>query len=57
MASFPITSLNVDLNEAVKCVDITTYIASLLIAHSHNRTKYKMVTIFGLAYEDSLRRL
>ena len=35
----------------------TTQIASLLIAPSHNRTKYKMATIFGLTYEDSLTNL
>ena len=37
----------VDLNEAAKCVDI----ASLLITPSHNRTKHKMATIFGLTYK------
>ena len=32
----------------------TTHIASLLIAPSHTRTKYKMATTFGLTCEDSL---
>ena len=55
MTSFYMTSLHVDLNEAAKCVHIiyTTHIASLLIAPTHTRTKYKMATIFGLTYEDS----
>ena len=58
--SFYTTSLHVDLNEAAKCVDIkpyTTHITSLLIAPSHTRTKYKMATIFGLTYKDSLTNL
>ena len=54
MTSFSVTSLHVDLNEAAKCVD---RIASLLIVPSHISTKYKMVTIFGLTYEDSLTNL
>ena len=33
------------------CWYYTTHIASLLIASSHTRTKYKMVTIFGLTYQ------
>ena len=56
MTSFAMTSLHVDLSEAAKCVDnYTTHIASLLIAPSHTCTKYKMATIFGLTYEDSLK--
>ena len=43
------TPLHVDLNEAVD--RYATHIASLLIAHSCNRTKYKMATTFGLSYE------
>ena len=61
MTSFYITSLHVDLNKAAKCVDVfyhdTTHIVSLLIASSHTRTKYKMVSIFGLVYEDSSSNL
>ena len=58
MASFCMTSLHVDLNEAAKYVDIiTTHIASLLIAPSHTRTKYKMAMIFGLTCEDSSTNL
>ena len=52
--SFNMTSLQVDLNEAAKFVDIMslTLLASLsAIAYSY--TKYKMVTIFGLTCEDS----
>ena len=50
MTSFSTTPLQVDLNEAAKCVDI--------LCHSHcYSTKYKMATIFGLAYEDSLTNL
>ena len=45
ITSFSMKSLHVDLNEAAKCVD---RIASHLIAPSHNSTKYKMATIFGL---------
>ena len=53
MTSFCMISLHVDLNEAAKCVDIsTTHIASLLIAPSHTRTKYKMATILGPTYEE-----
>ena len=48
------TSLHADLNEAAKFVDYSVHIASLLIAPSHTRTKYKMATTFGLTYEDSL---
>ena len=33
------------------------HIASLLIAPSHTGTKYEMVTVFGLIYEDSLTNL
>ena len=49
------TAFHTDLNEAAKCVDIirTTHIASLLIAPSHTRTKYKMAALFGLTYEDA----
>ena len=50
MTSYCMTSLHVDLNEAAKCVDYITHIASLLIAPSHTRTKYKVATIFGLTY-------
>ena len=58
MTSFSLTSLHVDLNAAAKCVDINTiHIASLLIAPSHTCAKYKMATIFGLTYEDSLTNL
>ena len=35
----------------------TTHTASLLIAPSQTRTKYKMATIFGLTYEDSSTNL
>ena len=35
------------------CSYYTIHIASLLIAPSTTRTKYKMATIFGLTYEDS----
>ena len=56
MTSFCLTSLHLDLNEAAKCVDIISFtfihIASLLMAPTHTRTKYKMATIFGLAYEN-----
>ena len=58
MTSFYMTSFHVDRNEAAKCVDdyhyhnCTTHIASLLIVPSHNLTKYKMATIFGLPYEN-----
>ena len=48
MTSFCMTSLHVDLNEAVKIVDIT----SLLILHSHTHSKYNMATIFGLTKID-----
>ena len=44
MTSLSMTSLNIDLNEAAKYVDIiphTTHIASLLIAPLHTRTTYK----------------
>ena len=57
MMSLTMTSLHVDLNEAAKFVDYTMHIASLLIAPSHIGTKHKMVTIFGLTYEDSLTDL
>ena len=29
-----------------------THIDGLLFSHSHNRTKYKMATTFGLTYEN-----
>ena len=54
MTSFSMTSLHVDLNEAARCVD---RIASRLIALSHTGPKYKMATIFGLTYGDSLTNL
>ena len=57
MTSFSMTLLNIDLNEVAKCVDYTTHIASLLIAPLHTSTTYKMATIFGLTYEDSLTNL
>ena len=57
MTSFSMTLLHVDLNEAAKCVNITTHIASLLIAPSHTRTKYEMATMFSLTFEDSLYNL
>ena len=55
MTLFSITSLHVDLNEAAKCVNIIPL--TLLASLSRLRTlvqKYKMATIFGLTYEDSL---
>ena len=57
MTSFSTASLHVDLNEAANVLYYTTHIASLLIVPSHTRTKYQMVTIFGLTYEDSLTNL
>ena len=45
MTSFSMTSLPVDVNEAAKCVDTIP---------SHTSTRYKMATILGLTYEDSL---
>ena len=48
MTSLYMTSLHVDL--AAKCAIIPPplpYIASLLIARLHTRTKYKMATIFA----------
>ena len=57
MTSFSMTSLHVDLKEAAKYVEIIplTLIASL--SRLRTRTKYKMATIFGLTYEDSLTNL
>ena len=50
MTSFFKTSLHFDLNEATKCVDMPlTFLASL----SRTRKKYKMVTTFGLTYDNS----
>ena len=58
MTSSSITSFHVDLNEAAKYVAIIPLtFASLLIAPSHIRTKYKMATIFGLTYKDLLTNL
>ena len=55
------TSLHADLNEAAKFVDIlmyfTIHIAGLVIVPSLTSTKYKITTIFGLNYEDSLTNL
>ena len=51
MTLFYMTSLHVDLNEATKCVDITTHYASLPLVALHTRTEYKMATIFGLTYK------
>ena len=57
MTLFSMTSLHVDMNEAAKCVDHTTHIASLLIAPSHTRKKDKMAKIFGPTHEDSFTNL
>ena len=63
MTSFYMTSSHVDLNEAAKSVDIIplTLLASLTHLHTFvKNTKWRMETIFGLAYEDlstNLRKL
>ena len=52
MTSLSMTALRFDLNEAAKRVDM---LLTLLASLSCTRTKYKMATTFGLAYENSLR--
>ena len=59
LTSFSMTSLHVGLNEAAKRVDMiyANHSANLLMAPSHTSKKYKVETIFGLTYEDSLTNL
>ena len=53
MTSFSMTSLHVDLNEAIKCIDMTLILTdSFLMAHLRTCTKYKMATKFGITYEN-----
>ena len=58
MASFYMTSLHVELNEAAKCINIIplTLLASLLRLRTLVKNK-KIATIFGLTYEDSSTNL
>ena len=48
MTSYAMMSVHFDLKEAAKCFDMPLTLLAFL---SSTRTKYKMVTTFGLPYE------